>query len=101
MSSIAGGANGSGSLVLGFRPESVELTTEADGVPVTVHVIEELGSDAYLYGALEGSDPTHGDVDVIARVDPRNTPKLGDQVRLRIRSDEIHAFHTDSGERIG
>jgi multiple sugar transport system ATP-binding protein len=97
---VLAGVNGADTLTLGFRPESVELT-ESEGFPVTVHVIEELGSDAYLYGALEGSDPTHGEVDVIARVDPRNTPKLGDTVRLRVRPDEIHTFHADSGERIG
>jgi multiple sugar transport system ATP-binding protein len=98
---ILGGVNGSDSLTLGFRPESLELAPEGDGFPVTVNVVEELGSDAFLYGALEGSDPTHGDVDVIARVDPRNTPKLGEVVRLKIRPEEIHAFHADSGERIG
>jgi multiple sugar transport system ATP-binding protein len=97
---ILSGLNGSDSLTVGFRPESVEMAGDSEGFPITVHVVEELGSDAYLYGALEGSDPTHGEVDVIARVDPRNTPKPGDVVRLSIRPDEIHAFHADSGERI-
>jgi multiple sugar transport system ATP-binding protein len=91
-------ASGGDSLVLGFRPESLEIA--ADGFPVTVNVVEELGSDAFLYGSLEGSDPTHGEVDVIARVDARTPPKLGDVVNLRIRAGETHAFHADTGERI-
>jgi multiple sugar transport system ATP-binding protein len=93
-------AKASGDTVtLGFRPESLEVS-DGNGFPVTVHVVEELGSDAFLYGSLEGSDPTHGEVDVIARVDPRNPPKLGDTVRLTIRSDELHVFNAETGERI-
>jgi multiple sugar transport system ATP-binding protein len=90
---------GGDTVTLGFRPESLEITTDG-GIPVTVHVVEELGSDAFLYGSLEGSDPTHGEVDIIARVDPRNPPALGDVVRLNIRPDETHLFHAETGERI-
>src|SRR6266496_205674 len=56
---------GGDKVTLGFRPESLEVAAEG-GFPVTVHVVEELGSDAYLYGTLEGSDAAHGEVDVIA-----------------------------------
>ncbi len=86
-------------VTLGFRPESLEISKDG-GIPVTVNVVEELGSDAFLYGSLEGSDPTHGEVDVIARTDPRDPPKLGDVVNLTIRSDEMHLFDAETGERI-
>jgi multiple sugar transport system ATP-binding protein len=90
---------GSDQVTLGFRPESLEVTADG-GFPVTVNVVEELGSDSFLYGSLEGSDPTHGEVDVIAKVDPRNPPALGEVVRLKIRPDETHVFHAEPGERI-
>jgi multiple sugar transport system ATP-binding protein len=90
---------GGDTVTLGFRPESLEATSDG-GFPVTAHVVEELGSDAYLYGTLEGSDATHGEVDVIARVDPRTPPKMGDTITLRIRPDETHVFHAETGERL-
>ena len=90
---------GGDTVTLGFRPESLEASLDG-GFPVTVNVVEELGSDAFLYGSLEGSDPTHGEVDVIARVDARTPPKLGETINLKIRPDELHVFDVETGERI-
>jgi multiple sugar transport system ATP-binding protein len=88
------------SIVLGFRPESLELVGEADGFPAMVQVVEELGSDAFCYATLPGHDAAHGDVDVIARVDPREPPNKGQTLHLRIRPEEAHAFSTVTGERL-
>jgi multiple sugar transport system ATP-binding protein len=88
------------SIVLGFRPESLELVGAADGFPATVQVVEELGSDAFCYATLPGHDAAHGDVDVIARVDPREPPNKGQTLHLRIRPEEAHAFSTVTGERL-
>src|SRR5688500_13978691 len=45
---------GSDTVVLGFRPESLEVVgTGQGGFPVHVDMVEELGSDAYAYGVLE------------------------------------------------
>ena len=43
-----------GKVIVGFRPESVELTKEAvpGAFPIVVRLVEELGSDAFVYGAL-------------------------------------------------
>jgi multiple sugar transport system ATP-binding protein len=86
-----------GEVTLGFRPESLEPTTDG-GISIKVDLVEELGSDAYVYGQI--SDGTGAGSNVVARVDPRNTPKMGDSVRLKIRSDELHAFSTTTGERL-
>src|SRR5205823_9121944 len=89
-------------VILGFRPEALEPA--ADGEPslnVTVSVVEELGSDAYLYGQLPGdTDDIVRAADIIARVDPRKVPEKGAQIRLTIRPDELHVFSATSGERL-
>ena len=48
-----------GEITLGIRPESAELTAPgtAGGIPLTVALVEELGSDAYVYGTLAGDVP--------------------------------------------
>ena len=38
-------------IVLGFRPESLELASE--GLPARVEVVEEFGADAYVFCVAE------------------------------------------------
>ncbi|MTD56266.1 ABC transporter ATP-binding protein [Amycolatopsis pithecellobii] len=85
-----------GDVTLGFRPESLEPADE--GLAVTVELVEELGSDAYVYGRLT-SDGADG-ANVVARVDPRHTPSMGATLKLRIRPDELHVFSTATGLRL-
>ncbi len=94
-------AEGVSTVTVGFRPEALELVSARDGgFAATVTLVEELGSDAFAYCTLDGHDPTHGDVDVIARVDPRSAPVTGEQVHLRVRPNEIHPFSPSTGERL-
>jgi multiple sugar transport system ATP-binding protein len=83
-------------LVLGFRPESLELA--ADGVSAQVEVVEELGADAYVFCTAELSGEK---TRVVARVDSRHLPQRGERVALRPVSGEIHIFDGESGERLG
>ena len=78
-----------------------------DGIPVIVNIVEELGSDAFVYGSLTNefghADAVHsgaGDAQVIVRVDPRQVPAKGETIYVRIREGEQHLFHAGSGERI-
>jgi multiple sugar transport system ATP-binding protein len=83
-------------VVLGFRPESLELA--ADGVRAQVEVIEELGADAYVFCLAElGGTPTK----LVARVDVRHVPARGARVSLRPSLDDVHVFDAESGERLG
>jgi multiple sugar transport system ATP-binding protein len=94
----AAGANGR--VVLGFRPEALDVVGSSDdGFDVTVQTVEELGSDAYVYStfAPEGSPD---EPDVIARVDPDAVPARGSRVRLRIKPDRIHLFAPSTGTRL-
>jgi multiple sugar transport system ATP-binding protein len=88
------------SVTLGVRPEDLTLTSEGQGLPVVVDVVEELGADAYIYG-------TTGDVigeeakPIIARVDGRTPPEKGSTVYLAPKEGHVHVFNIDTGERIG
>jgi multiple sugar transport system ATP-binding protein len=99
-------AEGSDEVTLGFRPEALDVASEGDSYsfPITVNLVEELGSDAFIYGDLARPQ---GDVterlaseQIIARVEPRLAPHKGDQVWLRIRPEQEHIFSVKSGERL-
>jgi multiple sugar transport system ATP-binding protein len=94
-------AAGAAEVIMGFRPESLEAVQPLDdGLELVVNVVEELGSDAFAYCTLPGHDAARGNVDVIAKVDPRVPPAAGDRLRLRPRPSELHFFSTVTGERL-
>jgi multiple sugar transport system ATP-binding protein len=89
------GANGRGTLVVGFRPEAFELAPA--GIPAVVELVEEIGADAYVFCGTEIRGET---AKVVARIESRSAPKRGDTVNLRPRPEEAHFFDPESGERI-
>jgi multiple sugar transport system ATP-binding protein len=95
---------GTGSATLGFRPESLDVVSQGSSgaFAVDVNVVEELGSDAFIYGTLASrhSDGITGGNDIIARVNPRDTPRKGDVVYLNVRENGFHAFSTKTGLRL-
>jgi multiple sugar transport system ATP-binding protein len=94
---------GARTVTLGFRPESVQLVGEGQGIPMQVDLVEELGSVAYAYGRLAATDTElrATDTTTTVRVDPRNPPAIGKPAYLRIRTEEQHLFSPSSGLRIG
>jgi multiple sugar transport system ATP-binding protein len=86
---------------VGFRPESLSVVGNGQGFPVTVNLVEELGSDAFLYGT---TGHTGGEValsnDIVARVEPRSIPAAGSVVNLAINEGEMHVFDGNTGLRI-
>jgi len=91
--------SGAGSRVtLGVRPEDLTQNSAGEGIPVEVDVVEELGADAYVYGRTNaGRDD---DLQVVARVDGRDVPDKGATVYFKPKSDHIHLFNVESGERL-
>ena len=96
-------------VVLGFRPEALDRAApNADGaIPVEVDVVEELGSDAFVYGTVptEYGDAkdikfSAGESQVVVRLDPRDVPKKGETIWVTIRTGEQHVFSSASGERL-
>jgi multiple sugar transport system ATP-binding protein len=85
-----------GEVVVGLRPESLELAS--DGLPAEVQVVEEVGADAYVFCISEIAGET---TKLVARGDARHVPTRGERVSLRPVAGEAHLFRTDTGERIG
>jgi multiple sugar transport system ATP-binding protein len=89
-------SRGLAEVVLGLRPESLELAD--DGIPARVEVVEELGADAFAFCMAElGS----GERKLVARADWRRPPARGGRVTLRPLPGEAHVFDPTSGERLG
>ena len=91
-------ADGS-TITVGVRPESFDLAADGSqgGIKVQVNVVEELGADAFAYGTAKANGK---DVDVIVRVDARNTPAKGENLYVVPKAGETHLFSTGSGERL-
>jgi multiple sugar transport system ATP-binding protein len=91
----AASANGWDSLILGLRPESLELA--ADGIAAEVEVTEEIGADAFVFCATEiGGKPMR----LVARVDAKHVPAQGARISLRPSADDAHLFDPVDGTRI-
>ena len=104
----AGAAEGD-KVTIGFRPESLDVVSPGTegAIPVRVHLVEELGSDAFIYGELAGSDELKNRLgsgedaeQIIVRVPPRSAPDKGELIHVRIRAGEQHNFDTTTGERL-
>ncbi len=82
-------------VTVGVRPE--KLTVAPKGLIVDVDVIEELGSDGYLYGRvqLDGTEQN-----IVVRVHPIDHPMAGDKIHLQADPEAVHVFDTESGERL-
>ena len=92
---LPGGAAGR-DVILGFRPESLELAT--DGIRARVDAVEELGADAYVFCRTQFDDEE--ETTLVARVETRRVPKRGDLVGLRPVEEDIHIFDAQSGVRL-
>jgi multiple sugar transport system ATP-binding protein len=96
-----------GKVTLGFRPEALDVVPV--GTPgsfdVEVNLVEELGSDAFVYGTLKGDTElnlTAGETNqLIVRIDPRSVPDKGDVIAVAIEAGHSHIFSANTGERLG
>ncbi len=93
----AASASGRGwsKLIVGLRPESLELAP--DGLPARVQVVEEVGADAFVFCT---ADLGQGPVKLVARVETKSAPARDARVSLRPRADEAHLFDPETGERL-
>jgi multiple sugar transport system ATP-binding protein len=89
-----------GEVTLGFRPEALEVVSEGTPGAIVVEalVVEELGSDAFLYAGLLGTGSERLNAQhIVARVAPRSVPQKGEKVWLRISEGRLHAFDAATG----
>jgi multiple sugar transport system ATP-binding protein len=86
-------------VTIGIRPEDVVVTrAEGAGLKVNVDLVEELGADGYLYGH---SDELGTRTDIVARVDGRSHPDMGDTVYIAPKGGHLHTFDAETGLRLG
>jgi multiple sugar transport system ATP-binding protein len=107
------GAGADGSTAPSTAPAGTALTsTGLTGAVLSgeVLLVEELGADALLHvrladdaGAVAGSPVVGGPVPgrtVMARTEGRKSPAPGQRVALRVRPDDVFAFHPVTGARL-
>ena len=84
-----------GELVLGLRPEHVELSPSGGaGWPLRVEALETRGAERLVYGRL-------GEAQFIVRIDATLTaPRVGDTASLQAASAHLHCFDAASQRRI-
>jgi multiple sugar transport system ATP-binding protein len=103
-------------VVLGIRPEAFEDAMLAPpGMPtieIQVEVLEELGSDAYVFFGVDAPRITAEAVEAsaedasllaeeralfTARVDPRSAARVGSRLRLAVDPARFHFFDPETG----
>ena len=99
---IAVPASAGASVTVGIRPEG--FAPASSGFDVLVEVVEELGSDAFVYGkpadsSVKFANATDEGAQVIVRWDPKNPPRPGQTVTVTANQSSVHLFSATTGER--
>jgi len=103
-----------GELVIGVRPEALRLVTDAtedQAMQVRTEVVELLGHETIVYGSIRGqnvataasgagSSLPSGRAKVIARLDARRQPAVGETITLAMSLEDVHLFDAKSGEPV-
>ncbi|RZS44841.1 carbohydrate ABC transporter ATP-binding protein (CUT1 family) [Herbihabitans rhizosphaerae] len=100
-------------IVIGIRPEGWEVTTEDNGISATVEVVEELGSDQYLYCsatepvlidpteiAEETADEAEAPHSLTVRTPGMSPAQRGDKIGLIPKTGAVHLFDPETGARL-
>ena len=92
MNLLKNAPNGKPGMILGIRPEHIDLV-DAGGWEFKVHTVELLGAERLVYGKV-------GDEDVTVRVEEgKPFPKPGETTRISAREDRLHWFNAETGKR--
>ncbi|NWG73055.1 MAG: sn-glycerol-3-phosphate import ATP-binding protein UgpC [Rubrivivax sp.] len=82
-----------GELILGVRPEHVDIGGEGRW-PLRVEVVEMLGAERLVHGRLDGQGFT-------LRIEgTAAAPRAGDEVRLDVAAEHLHWFDASTGHRV-
>jgi multiple sugar transport system ATP-binding protein len=85
----------SASVVVGVRPEAFVVTAEG-GLDADVDLVEELGSESYLYCSAPGVEGKQ----VVVRTEGLGATRRGDRVSLVPDTTALHIFDAESGARV-
>ncbi|MFC7500652.1 ABC transporter ATP-binding protein [Nocardioides sp. CPCC 206347] len=85
-------------VTIGVRPEGWQLVSAGDGIPLKVHLVEELGSEGFAHGTADLGDR---EVALAVRLPSRGHVGPDDTVHLAVPAGAAHVFDTATGRRIG
>ncbi len=92
---VDGARDGEGrEVIVGIRPEHVLCTSAEGALPVTVDLVEPLGSETLVHGSLPG-----GEV-MTVRVAGATAPLAGAMMRVTLPPESLHLFDAESGQRL-
>ncbi len=80
-------------VILGFRPEAIELNTNGASYPAVVKLVEFLGSETIVH--LDTGNQT-----LVAKVNRVTQLKPGDKIKFNIDNGKLHFFDADTFFRI-
>ncbi|GLZ40092.1 sn-glycerol-3-phosphate ABC transporter ATP-binding protein UgpC [Actinokineospora sp. NBRC 105648] len=88
------------SVVVGVRPEGWRILSPAEGIEATVEVVEELGSDQYLY-CSSPVEQIGADANQFTVRAPGMSPwQRGDKLGLAPETGAVHLFDAETGARL-
>jgi multiple sugar transport system ATP-binding protein len=79
-------------LLIGFRPEHLDIAEGADGVvriPARVDVVEYLGNEELIHAQAEGNE-------IVALIPSDRKVKPGEQIELGVPLDKLHVFDPET-----
>ncbi len=83
-----------GAITIGVRPGDFEVKSEG-GLDAVIDVVEELGSEAFLYCTADGT-ANH----IVARVEGLSPAARGEHVSLVPKPFTLHLFDAETGHRL-
>ena len=96
-------------IIVGFRPENLERA-EAGAeytIPVKVTLVEELGSDAYIYGNVLGHESEvdkfgsgDGSDQVVIRIPPASVPEADEVIHAQLKPGTGYFFSQSTGNAL-
>jgi multiple sugar transport system ATP-binding protein len=85
-------------VVVGVRPEAIDMSTTPTGLMLEVALVEELGADAFVYGQIPGDPEAKA---LVARPHGHASPGIGETIHLTIDGTQVHVFDPTTGNRLG
>ncbi len=91
--------SGPATVTVGIRPEDFRPASPGESaLSLEVTVVEELGADSFVHGYVPVAGHRHL---AIVRAGDRSVVRQGDVLRITADPERVHAFHAETGARLG
>ncbi|WP_193070925.1 ABC transporter ATP-binding protein [Brevibacterium sp. FME37] len=91
-------------IVLGVRPEDFSVTPGEGTSPLDLEIslVEELGSDTFVYGTTPNQDPLRlRDKPFVARLSKGGVPRRGERLTVHIDPTQVRVFDSQTQQLVG